>query len=177
MPLGLATMLTPSELRVCELIAAERNTRARNRGGRPIAGQAVGDTREGDYVGLRGELGTAKLLDCYPNFKTYAEEIESGGYDLSYRVCVRAFSAPRGGLLIRPGDDNTGRYVCAHVNGAYVTLIGWDEAGNVKHPQWRRSPNGRPPCFIKPPRELLSMQSLLVEIGIDRLDAVLADGV
>lgn len=175
--MSFVTTLTPWEVGLAQRLAEARNDFSVALGDAPAHGAPTNgddaDTLTPNVIGARGELAVAKLLGIYPNVSTYHEEKASGGFDLAYRVMVRA-AQKRFGLLVRPGDPPEGRYVAVVVRDATVTVLGWEYGLRARREEWLQSPHGRPPCYLVPERHLQPLSSLLALIAVDHFASVVS---
>jgi hypothetical protein len=134
---------------------ARRHTLARERGYRPRGGMEVDPTA--DVIGIIGEFAVCKALGrTFSPAKPFEPDFPDG---LEVRA---AADDDRGrGLLVRPNDDPTGRYVLAlvHPTTGQCRIPGWAYGTEVK--QFGR-PRGNPPhhYWTLPPEGLRPLDTL-----------------
>jgi hypothetical protein len=162
------THLNGLEMELAGLVASTRNSGRRAVGAKPLAGQDDANTGQDHLIGVKGEIGVARLLCLYPNFRTYAEERAAGGFDLAHRISVRS-SAEHRNLLVRPSDNPDARYVATLVEDATVTVLGWESGESVFQEQWLRAPADRPPCYIVRESYLQPLPVLFRIIAVERV--------
>ena len=107
---------------------------------------------EDEIEGACAEKAVAKLLDVY-----YDESVgRFRGSTLGDvgQLEVRWTGRPDGCLIIRPDDNMSRRFVLVTGNLGAYRVPGWITGRDARRDEWHKAPNGRPPAWFVPQRNL-----------------------
>jgi hypothetical protein len=67
---------------------------------------------------------------------------------------------PEHNMIIRDDDPDNEPFLLVWVDGKTFTLAGWCYPCNVKRPEYRQAPNGRPPAWFVPHEALEAVEEI-----------------
>jgi hypothetical protein len=153
--------LTWDEVEQAALLGVRRYTRSRRAARADAHGLATSliDVWATDIEGAAAEMAVAKATNRFwcGSLETFDGDDVKGGIQVRYAKGADAH------LIVRPTDANDHRFVL--VTGAVPTFVvrGWVFGYEAKEEEWRRAPNGRPPCFMVPQTALHAVELLCHE--------------
>lgn len=147
--------LTQAEAAMASEIGRLRQLHALFRGWRSAHG-CEGLGWDEHIEGACGELAVARALSIY-----WDGSLDTFKADDLPGLQIRTRSKDYYELLVRPGDDESAKWVLVTGTCPEYTIRGWIEGSKTKRPEWLKSYGGRAEAYFVPQSELRPIGELV----------------
>jgi hypothetical protein len=144
------TTLDPYELQIAAFIGCRRRVETLKASLRDAHGFDGGGAWDIDVMGASAEMALAKMLNIY-----WCGDVNTFKLPDVGSLQVRSTSLEHGSLIVRENDSDNDIFVLMILERPSTYHFGgWTFGVDAVQRKYRRAPNGRPPAFFVPQRDL-----------------------